>query len=125
MPWWTWPTRLSRRREPGFCSAPRLREDMTAYLSTHPNRDNPDAPVFPGTTQHRTPGVSGSHRVLDWSKPWEPGTFYKRQFKPALAAAGLLPARTRMHDLRHTAASLMLIRRVASDATMRATRRAA
>jgi integrase len=84
-----------------------LRDDMREYMENHPNRDNPAAPLFPGTTQQRTRGESGSRRAVDWDKPWEPGTFHKRQFKAALAAAGL-PRRTRQHDLRHTAASLML-----------------
>ena len=84
-----------------------LQEDMSAYLAAHPRRDEPNAPLFPGATLQRTPGVSGSHRILDWGKPWEPGAFRKRQYKPALLAAGL-PSRTRLHDLRHTAASLML-----------------
>lgn len=84
-----------------------LRADMAAYLDEHPNRDDPNAPLFPGTEQHREPGRSGGQRVVDWDKPWEPGTFHKRQYKRALAATGL-PHRTRLHDLRHTAASLML-----------------
>lgn len=84
-----------------------LRDDMAAFLKKHPNRDNPDAPLWPGTAALRTKGQSGVQRSIDWDKPWEPGTFHKRQYKPALVRAGL-PPRTRQHDLRHTAASIML-----------------
>ena len=40
--------------------------------------------------------------------PWEPGTFYRRRYRPALAAADLPHGRggVRFHDLRHTYASL-------------------
>ncbi|WP_194905754.1 tyrosine-type recombinase/integrase [Quadrisphaera sp. INWT6] len=48
--------------------------------------------------------------AVDYDRPWEPGTFVKRRFRPALVAAGL-PSGTRgagvrFHDLRHTYASL-------------------
>lgn len=84
-----------------------LRDDMTAYLAAHPNADRPAAFLWPGTSQLTTPGISGSRSLLDWDKPWEPSNFHKRQYKRALTAAGL-ERRTRLHDLRHTAASLML-----------------
>jgi integrase len=35
------------------------------------------------------------------------GAFYRRQFKPAVVAAGIDP-RFRFHDLRHTAAALLV-----------------
>jgi integrase len=43
---------------------------------------------------------------LDWTRPIEPQSFYRNIFKPAVRRAGLPP--TRLHDLRHTFASLML-----------------
>jgi integrase len=46
-----------------------------------------------------------------------------RNFKQLLAAAGLRDVR--LHDLRHTAATLLLVRRVASDATAWSIRRVA
>jgi len=57
------------------------------------------------TPTSRYSGAGGG--ALDYGKPWERDAFYKRQFKPALAAAGLPPT-VRLHDLRHTAGSLML-----------------
>ena len=39
--------------------------------------------------------------------PLRHNNFYRRQFKPAVIAAGLSP-RTRFHDLRHTNASLLI-----------------
>lgn len=47
----------------------------------------------------------GGHGRITYDAPWERDTFGKRYFKPALAAAGL-PTRTRIHDLRHTYASI-------------------
>lgn len=72
--------------------------DLAAYLAIHPRRDTPAAPLFFG----RLP--AGDHSTPDPSRPWDPGTFYKRTFIPAATAAGL--GAVRFHDLRHTAASL-------------------
>jgi integrase len=83
-----------------------LHDDMQDFLDAHPHRDDPTAPLFPGTAQGHTPRTSGSHSTPDWDKPWEPGVFRKRQFNNALRTAGL-PA-MRLHDLRHSAASIML-----------------
>lgn len=48
-------------------------------------------------------------RRLDWSSPLEPGAFYRWVFKPARGRAGLPPG-IRLHDLRHTYASVALSR---------------
>lgn len=49
--------------------------------------------------------VSGS---VTYDAPWEPGTFYRRRYQPAMTVAGLPSGRggVRFHDLRHTYASL-------------------
>lgn len=90
-----------------------LMDDLAAYLAEHPygpkgeRGHDPDAPLFPGRKvggQERFRGGSGE---LDWSRPWSRDAFFKGQFKPAVQRAGLL-ASLRLHDLRHTAGSLML-----------------
>jgi integrase len=78
-----------------------LAEEMADYLAAHPRGDEPDAPLFP----HRKNG-GNSHGEPDWSQPVEPSTFYRNVFKPAVKRAGL--ENVRLHDLRHTCASIML-----------------
>jgi integrase len=88
---------------------PWVKDDLTAYLATHPGNANPDAPLWPGT---RPGAAGGSPKTttqrsgsLDFSSPWEATTFRRRRFKPALTAVGL-PEAVRLHDCRHTFASL-------------------
>lgn len=76
----------------------RLIGQLRAYKVQHPRSGDPDALFWPG----RTPG---SHRV-DFDRVWDLATFRRNHFKPALARAGL--PTIRVHDLRHTAASLWL-----------------
>ncbi len=73
------------------------------YVSSHPRRDVPTAPLFPGKTGH------GNRSALDWDKPLRHGAFYGKTFKPAVLRAEL-PADLRFHDLRHTYASLCVSR---------------
>ncbi|MBF5082412.1 tyrosine-type recombinase/integrase [Quadrisphaera sp. INWT6] len=93
---------------------------MGAYLAQDLRADDASTPLWlggcPGGYSHGARGgttstddspVSGA---VDYDRPWEPGTFVKRRFRPALVAAGL-PSGTRgagvrFHDLRHTYASL-------------------
>ena len=99
-----------------------LRDDLTDYLATHPHNTDPAAPFWPGTKpggySHgergskqpgSTPAGSPDYGTPTTPTPWEPGTFYRRRFRPAVAAVGL-PAHpgggVRFHDLRHTFASL-------------------
>lgn len=90
-----------------------LGEDVAAYMAQHPHRTDADAALWPGREAGRYErGSDGASRyrpaALDYNKPFEPGTFYKRLFQPALAAVGLPCGRggVRLHDLRHTYASL-------------------
>jgi integrase len=83
---------------------PWLREDLAHYLAEVHRDPRPDAPLWPG--RHRYPDLL-TLGPLDWSEPWERDCFYKSVYKPALAAAGL-PKAVRLHDLRHTYASLSL-----------------
>lgn len=76
----------------------RLIADLKAHKMQHPRSGDGDALFWPG----RTPG---SHRVDYW-RVWDLASFRRNYFKPALARAEL-PA-IRVHDLRHTAASLWL-----------------
>ena len=73
-----------------------LRPDLGRYLAEVHGNPQRGAPLFPGR---------GKAREWIWDEPWERGTFYKNHFKPALLRAGL-PMGVRIHDLRHTYASL-------------------
>lgn len=97
-----------------------LAEDLHTYLTeTHPHGDDPAAPLWPnrrnGGYTHGIPTVNGGPGKqlgdLAWDQPWERNTFYRNIFKPALRRAGLpVSSRTtsgvRLHDLRHTYASI-------------------
>lgn len=76
----------------------KLLVELKALKMQHPRSGDPDALFWPG----RAPG---SHRV-DFDRVWDVATFRRNYFKPALISADL-PA-IRVHDLRHTAASLWL-----------------
>lgn len=80
--------------------------DLAEYLGTHPNRKDPTAPLWPGRKIHDAQRFKGAKGGLDWTWPWDRDAFYKRHFKPALRSAGL-PERMRLHDLRHTCASIL------------------
>jgi integrase len=82
---------------------PWLREELGRYLANeHPNGSDAASPLWPG--RHRYPDLL-TKGTLDWSEPWERDCFYRSAFKPALLRAGL-PASVRLHDLRHTYASI-------------------
>lgn len=72
--------------------------DLKTYLLTHPRSGQPNALFWPG----RTPGS----READFDRVLDGSTFGRNHFKPAVARAKLL--KMRIHDLRHTAASLWL-----------------
>jgi integrase len=89
---------------------PWLAEDLAAYIATTHGDPRPEAPLFPGRTQHL--GLRrGSERAprpatrLDWSVPWDRDAFYRSVFRPALAEAGL-SVTLRLHDLRHSYISI-------------------
>ncbi|WP_216638672.1 hypothetical protein [Mycobacterium colombiense] len=94
---------------------------MANYLAeTHPAADMPHAPLWPNRA------LGGSRRrgrlavaSLDFSEPVDAGAFYENLLRPALEAVGLPASRpatqdepavrgVRMHDLRHTFATLQL-----------------
>ncbi|MFC7924981.1 site-specific integrase [Microbacterium laevaniformans] len=96
---WVFGTPKSRRSSRDVPLLDRgLIADLKAHKMQHPRSGDGDALFWPG----RTPG---SHRV-DYGRVWDLASFRRNYFKPALMRAEL-PA-IRVHDLRHTAASLWL-----------------
>lgn len=105
----------SRRRVP---LPTELATRLQAYLATHPRATEPKAPLwpgrFPGGYTHGTrSGAGRTARTPNWQEPVEPSLLYKNVLKPALRAAGLPVSEpgtkgVRMHDLRHTFATLAL-----------------
>lgn len=81
------PPKTSERR--GVPIPRTLADELAAHLAGSPH--DPEALVF------NAPGGG----------PLRHHNFYRRHFKPALAAAGL-PDRVRFHDLRHTCAALLI-----------------
>lgn len=98
-----------------------LAERMRDYLdNTHPAADILTAPLWPNRA------LGGARRrgrlaiaPLDFSEPVDTGAFYKNLLRPALEAVGLPASRpatkeapavrgVRLHDLRHTFATLQL-----------------
>jgi integrase len=98
-----------------------LAERMRDYLDkTHLRSDDPTAPLWPNRA------LGGARRrgcravaPLDFSEPVDIGAFYKNLLRPALEAVGLPASRpatkdvppvqgVRLHDLRHTFATLQL-----------------
>jgi len=70
--------------------------DLVIHLKAHPRRGEPEAPLFFG----RSTGGHGS----DPGKPFDPHVFYQWHLKPAARRIGM--PQLRVHDLRHTAATL-------------------
>lgn len=89
----------------------KLHADLSDYLAQHPHADDPEASLWPGRVNGGAERFKGAKGELTYDVPWGRDAFYKRQFKPALKAAGL-PERTRLHDLRHTFASICNDKRV-------------
>ena len=100
---------------------------MEKYLLTEHPYGNPDSPNYDRSAPLWPNRVLGGARrrgcravaPLDYSEPVEPGAFYKNLLRPALEAVGLPASRpatattsavqgVRLHDLRHTAATLWL-----------------
>jgi integrase len=87
-------SRRGRREVPVVDDA--LLDDIVAYLDGHPRSDEPDAPLFYGR-------AVGGHEP-DPRKPFDPHVFYQWHLKPAARRIGV--PQLRLHDLRHTAATL-------------------
>ena len=108
--WETSTTKSGRERS---VPLPRwLADDLVRYLGDeHPHGSDLTAPLWPGRRVggHTHGQDRGLHRPgeLIWvdGHYWDRDGFYKRQFKPALRAAGL-PEDVRLHDLRHSYASI-------------------
>lgn len=89
-----------------------LASDLQDYLTnTHPNANDPQAPLFPGRlnlAEAKALGrnVKDSADRFDWSKPIDPNNVYKRFMQPALQRNNLPAAR--FHDLRHSFAVNLL-----------------
>lgn len=75
-----------------------LIDDLDSYLKRHPKREDPEALIWPG----RAPGS----REPDYDRVLDGSTFLRNHFDPAVKRAGL--PKMRVHDLRHTAASIWL-----------------
>ncbi|AOS91784.1 MULTISPECIES: tyrosine-type recombinase/integrase [Mycobacterium] len=107
---------------PGWLAARMEKYLLTEHPSGNPNSPDYDryAPLWPNRA------LGGARRrgcravaPLDYSEPVDPGAFYKNLLRPALEAVGLPASRpaakdapavqgVRLHDLRHTAATLWL-----------------
>lgn len=100
-----------------------LAERMLAYVrQVHPRADEPTAPLWSSRKNGGGYRQAGERYAvpLDWSQPLAMGTFYDTILKPALSAVGLPasqpatetePAQhgVRLHDLRHTFATMQLM----------------
>lgn len=84
-----------------------LADDLRAYLERHPRAGEPDAPLWPGRVNGGAARFAGGAGGITYDQPWERDAFLKRPFKPALVRAGL-PAKVRLHDLRHSYISIGL-----------------
>lgn len=78
---------------------PGLIADLRRYKMTHPRSGDPEALLWPGRK------VGGLAEV-DYDRVLDVGSFRRIYFRPVLRALGL--KEMRVHDLRHTAASLWL-----------------
>lgn len=90
-------TRRSARKVPILST--QLHTDLSEFLDRHPNRANPTATLWSG----RKPGT----HAVDFNRRLDPTNFLRWYFRPALQVHGLSES-FRLHDLRHTAASLWL-----------------
>lgn len=92
--------------------SPELAEWMHDYLTEHPHSTDPNHPLWPGRRRGGyTHGRQGSKLpgsttpgTVDWLSRWEPESFCRNVFAPAVKHAGL--GHVRFHDLRHTFASI-------------------
>lgn len=75
-----------------------LLDDLTAYLAAHPRRYKPNAGLWPGKVI--------DHPVLTYDRPFDPKGFYRCTFKPAARSLGTPDLK--LHELRHTFATLIL-----------------
>jgi integrase len=99
-------TKGSRRRVP---LPPETSALLAEYLSQHPRRNEPTAPLFPSPIPN---GNTSTALALDWSSLFNHMNFYRLVFQPAVLKANaqtetpILPPTLNFHALRHTYASL-------------------
>lgn len=74
--------------------------ELTEYLSQHPRRNEPEAPLWPG----RVPGGNGDVRLLDYDRQFDAPSMERYYYKPVLLGLGI--EGMTWHDLRHYFASL-------------------
>jgi integrase len=116
---WIYTAPKSKRSSRNVPLRSSLVQELSGYLTAHPARNNPDAPLWPGQSAggytHGKRGTRGggedSGTRTDWTRTFDIGNFYKHRFKPALSSAPVvsagIPLHLRFHDLRHTYASIM------------------
>lgn len=96
---WIFDTPKSERSTRDVPMPPWLAERMHHYISAHPFGTNPEHPLWPGRI------LGGAHHGdVSYERRWEPESFCRNLFAPAVRASGL--GHVRFHDLRHTFASL-------------------
>ena len=99
-------SKTSRRAIP---IAPDLDAAVASYLAEHPRAADPRAALFPSRWANQEwmeHHVREGTDIFNWDRPIDPGNFKRRVFDPACRRAGVGPVR--LHDLRHTAGSLLL-----------------
>lgn len=72
--------------------------ELRDYLADHPNRSDSEAGLWPGKVK--------GHPLLTYDRPFDPKGFYRYTFKPAAKSIGL--PTLKLHELRHTFATLVL-----------------
>lgn len=75
-----------------------LLAELENHLARHPSRSSPDAGLWPGKVK--------GHPILTYDRPFDPKGSYRYTFKPAARRIGL--PTLKLHELRHTFATLVL-----------------
>lgn len=98
-----WLVHTTKNGEPRTVPIPgALADDLAAYVD---QQGRPDGTLLATGRKIIERTRDGNVSAVDYDKPWSPSVFYKRHFKPAVAAAALTPF-LRLHDLRPSFASI-------------------
>jgi integrase len=88
--------------------SPDLAERMHDYIGAHPHNSDPAHPLWPGRRRgghtHGEQNTDAAPGQVAWDTRWEPESFCRNVFAPAVKRAKL--GHVRFHDLRHTFASI-------------------